>query len=80
MNQVWVGTDRGLLRFDGFWNNIVLTNPKTTERLSNVSIQDLSFSSNGDLMVATNSGLLIGRWQSDVSEIFCKFVASPNDK
>ena len=69
-NQVWVGTDLGLLRFDGFWHNIVLINPKTTERLSNVSIQDLSFSSNGDLMVATNSGLLVGRWQSDVSEIF----------
>ena len=70
MDQVWVGTARGLLRFDGFWHNIALTNPRTIKRISNVSIQDLSFSGNGDLMVATNSGLLIGRWESDVSEMF----------
>ena len=67
--QVWAGTDRGLLRFDGFWHNVILKIPQTTTSISIVSVQDLSFRGNGDLLVATNVGLFIGQWENNPPRI-----------
>ena len=66
--QVWVATDQGLLRFDGFWHQVPLSVP-SSENLEvppvQISILDLLVDRRGNLWIATNIGIFIGQWPSD---------------
>lgn len=66
--QVWVATDQGLLRFDGFWHQVPLAAP-SSENLgvspAQISILDLLVDRRGNLWIATNIGIFIGQWPSD---------------
>jgi diguanylate cyclase (GGDEF)-like protein len=54
---MWIGTDSGLLRFDGYKFKEFFYNPNKSNHLSNNFITEVFEATNGDIWVGTESGL-----------------------
>ena len=63
--QIWLGTDRGLSRFDGFWHEAGRSNggPRGTEVFK--VFEDIA----GFIWIATNAGVYRGAWDNSRGQV-----------
>ncbi len=62
-NNMWLGSDKGIAKFDG--TNYTYFNKKNTPELQDASISSISEDSNGNLLFGTDGGLALfadGKW------------------
>ena len=67
---IWVGSDQGLHKYDGYNFTVFTHNDKDSTSISNNSINDIHKDSKGRLWIATNSGL--NRWKPE-TESFIRY-------
>ena len=67
---IWVGSDHGLHKYDGYNFTVFTHNENDSTSISNNSINDIHKDSKGRLWIATNSGL--NRWKPE-TESFIRY-------
>jgi len=72
---IWIGTDAGLARYDGYRYKIYTNNPHDSNSLSSNQINSLFMDREGILWAATEYGL--NKYES-ASDIFSSFLISKN--
>ena len=67
---LWVGTDDGLLKYDGYTYTKYINSQKDTSSISNSYIRSLLLDSSGRLWVATKSGLNLYDYKADKFKVY----------
>ena len=70
---IWVGSDHGLHKYDGYNFTVFTHNENDSTSISNNSINDIHKDSKGRLWIATNSGL--NRWKPETESFIRYFFA-----
>ena len=75
---LWIGTDEGLLKFDGYTYKKYANSPKDSNSLSNGYIRSLLLDSSGRLWIATTNGLNQYDYSSDKFNVYSFGVNEKN--